>query len=117
MDSAPCALGTHLPAFFTSSAEARRRASTWVGTWGVARDSVRPAARDSLVGPSQRTWLWKRDDQLAKVERVVVLGVRGGLHRMLPGELNEAGKIDRRQAAVDASSVQAKWGAKRPDRT
>lgn len=45
------------------------------------------------------------------------LGVWDGLHRALLEELNEAGKIDWGRAAVDASSIPAKRGAKRSGRT
>lgn len=45
------------------------------------------------------------------------LGVWDGLHRVLLEELNDAGKIDWERAAVDASSIRAKRGAKRSGRT
>ena len=44
-------------------------------------------------------------------------GTRGRLHGLLLGRRHDAGRIDWRRAAVDASSVRAVWGGSRPGRT
>lgn len=59
-------------------------------------------------GSGMTCWRRLRDWQLA--------GVWDRLHRVLLDELGQADKIDWTRASLDASSVRAKGGAKRPAR-
>ena len=64
--------------------------------------------REMGCGSGMTCWRRLRDWHLA--------GVWEKLHRVLLDELGEAGRVNWERAALDASSVPAKAGAKRPPR-
>lgn len=77
----------------------------------VLKTGIRWADLPKEMGCGSGMTCWRR---LAEWQ---ALGIWDELHRTLLEALNDAGKIDWERAAVDASNIRAKRGAKRSGRT
>jgi transposase len=75
-----------------------------------ARDSVRAAHRHQLAGPAIRTGFGSGMTCWRRLRRWADAGVFDRLHRLLLGELNATGHIDRSRAVMDDSYIDAKKG-------
>lgn len=77
----------------------------------VLKTGIRWADLPKEMGCGSGMTCWRR------LSEWQALGIWDQLHRTLLEALNDAGKIDWERAAVDASNVRAKRGAKRLGRT
>lgn len=77
----------------------------------VLKTGIRWADLPKEMGCGSGMTCWRR------LSEWQALGIWDQLHRTLLEALNDAGKIDWERAAVDASSIRAKRGAKRLGRT
>lgn len=81
------------------------------------RHPVRAAHLPAMGVPAPRVGLRPGHVVLALVARLAGSRVRAALHRVLLEQLEGAGQLDWRRAALDSASVAAERGAQRPART